>query len=67
MRDTGGYKAILQEVLKTQIKTLVRGYLCLSAKPRHEKSGLWGFRLGPTQTGLYSHRKELEFGNFRYK
>ena len=29
-------------------------------KPRCEKTGLWGFRPGPTQTGLYSHRKWLE-------
>ena len=24
-------------------------------EPRCEKTGLWGFRSGPTQTGLYSH------------
>ena len=29
-------------------------------EPRREKTGLRGFRLGPTQTGLYSLRKELE-------
>ena len=29
-------------------------------EPRREKTGLRGFRLGLTQTGLYSHRKELE-------
>ena len=32
----------------------------LSYEPRCEKTGLRGFRLGPTQTGLYSHRKWLE-------
>ena len=26
-------------------------------EPRSEKTGLRGFRPGPTQTGLYSHRK----------
>ena len=29
-------------------------------EPRREKTGLRGFRPGPTQTGMYSHRKELE-------
>ena len=29
-------------------------------EPRREKSGLRGFRPGPTQTGLYKIRKELE-------
>ena len=29
-------------------------------EPRHQKTGLRGFRPGPTQTGLYKLRKELE-------
>ena len=29
-------------------------------EPRREKTGLRGFRPGPTQTDLYKHRKELE-------
>ena len=29
-------------------------------EPRSEKNGLRGFRPGPTQTGLYSHRRWLE-------
>ena len=29
-------------------------------EPRFEKTGLRGFRPGPTQTGLYSHRRCLE-------
>ena len=29
-------------------------------EPRREKTGLRGFRPGPTQTGLYSHRRWLE-------
>ena len=29
-------------------------------EPRCEKTGLWGFRPGPTQTELYSHRRWLE-------
>ena len=28
--------------------------------PHHKKTGLWGFRPGPTQTGLYNHRRWLE-------
>ena len=31
---------------------------------RYEKTGLQGFRPGPTQTGLYSHRRWLEACNF---
>ena len=33
-------------------------------KPRSEKTGLRGFRPGPTQTGLYNHRRWLEARNF---
>ena len=29
-------------------------------EPRCEKTSLRGFRPGPTQTGLYSHRRWLE-------
>ena len=29
-------------------------------EPRREKTGFRGFRPGPTQTGLYKLRKELE-------
>ena len=29
-------------------------------KPRSEKTGLRGFRPGPTQTGLYNQRRWLE-------
>ena len=31
-----------------------------TSEPRCEKAGLRGFRTGPTQTGLYSHRRWLE-------
>ena len=39
--------------------------LCISLckllfEPRREKTGLRGFRPGPTQTGLYSLRSRLE-------
>ena len=29
-------------------------------EPRCEKTGLWGFQPGPTQTGLYNHTGWLE-------
>ena len=36
-------------------------------EPVHEKTNNLGFRPGPTQTGLYSHRTLLEAGNFVFK
>ena len=36
-------------------------------EPRSEKTGLWGFRPGPTQTRLYSHRRWLEALNFGFR
>ena len=36
----------------------------ISNGPRCEKTGLRGFRPGPTKTGLYSHRRWLEARNF---
>ena len=35
-------------------------------EPRCEKTSLRVFRPGKTQTGLYSHRKWPETGNFGY-
>ena len=35
-------------------------------EPRHEKTGLRGFRPGLTQTDLYSHRSRIEAGNFGF-
>ena len=32
---------------------------CMIYEPRCEKTGLRGFRPGPTQTGLYSHGRSL--------
>ena len=39
----------------------------ISYEPRCEKTGLRGFRPGPTQTGLYSHRRLLETWDFRFR
>ena len=44
---------------KLEILDLGTGGIILS-EPRREKTGLRGFRPGPTQTGLYKLRKELE-------
>ena len=35
------------------------GFRLSSYEPRSEKTGLRGFRPGPTKTGLYSHRRWL--------
>ena len=35
-------------------------YYQTQTEPRSEKTGLRGFQPGPTQTGLYSHRRWLE-------
>ena len=35
-------------------------WILLVFEPRSEKTGLRGFRPGPTQTGLYDHRRWLE-------
>ena len=45
------------------VRCLIWGYtvcLCVINEPRCEKTGLRGFRPGPTQTGLYSHRRWIE-------
>ena len=36
-------------------------------EPRSEKTGLRGCRPGPTQTGLYSHRRWLQASNFGFR
>ena len=36
-------------------------------EPVHEKTNNLGFRLGPTQTGLNTHRRWLEAGNFEFR
>ena len=51
---------------KKKKKKKNRGISCI-IEPRREKPGLRDFRPGPTQTGLYSHRKWLEAGNFGFR
>ena len=41
--------------------------LAPATEPRCEKTGLQGFRPGPTQTGLCSHRRWLEAWNFGFR
>ena len=36
-------------------------------EPVHKKTNNLGFRPGQTQTGLYSHRRWLEAGNFGFR
>ena len=51
------------EILDLEIIVLFRQQktkMLSTAEPRCEKTGLRGFRPGPTQTGLYSHRRWLE-------
>ena len=38
-----------------------------SFEPRCEKTGVRGYRPGPTQTGLYSHTRWLEACNFGFR
>ena len=40
---------------------------CLYYESCYEKTGLRRVRPGPTQTGLFSHRKWLEAGNFIFR
>ena len=41
--------------------------LSFTYEPRCEKTGLRGFRPGPTQIGLYCHRRCLEACNFVFR
>ena len=45
-----GFSFCLQSLLKYEIQDTIN-------EPRCEKTSLRGFRPGPTQTGLYSHRR----------
>ena len=46
-----------------------KNVLCqpVANEPRRQKTGLRGFRPGPTQTGLCSHRRWLETRNFGFR
>ena len=51
----------------TQILIVKNIRITFSFEPRRQKTGLRGFRPGPTQTGLYSHRRWLETWNFGFR
>ena len=65
------YTATLPSVVPSEVLTVpltgsVRGPQS-KKEPRCEKTGLRGFRTGPTQTGLYSHRRWLETLDFGFR
>ena len=63
--SSGWYKPLLNlqdETDKPSICWSVR-----TLEPVHEKTNNLGFRPGPTQTRLYSHRSRLEAWNFGFK
>ena len=48
---------------KQQLKEIKKKYglkVNKTLETPHEKTCFWRFRLGPSQTGLYSHRRWLE-------
>ena len=51
-------------LLKASTKLFRVLVLQILYEPPCEKTGHRGFRLGPTQTRLYSHRRRLKAGNF---
>ena len=59
----------LVKMLCQDITPLYHFYAIIQRKyePRRKKTGLRVFRQGPTQTGLYSHRRWLEAGNLGIK
>ena len=61
----GGGGVLRHSAVQTDFEFEISGPLTtiasyFSFEPRCEKTGLRGFRPGPTQTRLYSHRRWLE-------
>ena len=52
---------------KKQKKQILSKQPLLLYEPRCEKTGLRGFRPGPTQTRLYNHTRWLEARNFVFR
>ena len=50
---------ILARVLNLRLGKMWLAFILSPYEPRSEKTGLRGFRPGPKQTGLYSHRRWL--------
>ena len=53
-------KTLLNEPRREKTQFSFAKPLPILIEPRCEKTGLRGFRPGPTQTRLYSHRRWLE-------
>ena len=51
----------------SKVSKCVLSVECQELEPRHEKTYFRGFRPGPTQTRLYSHRIWLDALNFGFK
>ena len=47
-------------VIKIKLQKVAKVLPTVIIRPRCEKTSLRGFRPGPTQTGLYNHRRCLE-------
>ena len=52
----------IEEIANFKFNKNIRTYITglESSKPRREKTGIRGFRPGPTLTGLYSHKIKRE-------
>ena len=57
VQDSNPKAAIVSYLINNQFETENDHYLF---ELRHEKPVFWGFRSGPTQTGLYNHRIWLQ-------
>ena len=53
-------KTILKSLDPENEPTIWYAQVRKTIEPRCEKTGLRGFRPGPTQTGLYNHKRWLE-------
>ena len=56
---------ILLKLYRSMQRTLM--FYLWKYEPRRQKTGLRGFRPGPLQIRLYSHRRWLETGNFGFR
>ena len=62
-----GIQTDMELVLGAQIFLPWQLISCFQYEPRREKICLRGFQPGQTQTKLYSHRRCLKAGNFRFR
>ena len=62
-----GFVCVVVMAMSKYTKLYSHRYENYVSEPSHEKTSNLGFRPGPTQTGLYSHRSRLEACNFGFK